>query len=223
MSPRSYLPDVDHAGDRFDCTADLGGDAVAFLQTKLDLPAPLAHQHQRDEALALFTEAGFHSGERRGIIDEDAEPRACVLHRLVDGADGLGAQFHLVAHTVDLNADDHGIAGLKPEQYDPFEVQIPIDVGEQCVLFENFKKHQESRKRIIPSLATKKLKERAGVMHEIISEHIDSWKIGEEINFPRVVGDMTLDIICYTLFDQREGERKERYKELILGWLITSL
>ena len=111
---------------------------------------------------------------------------------------------------------------LNPEQYDPFEVQIPIDVGEQCVLFENFKKHQESRKRIIPSLATKKLKERAGVMHEIISEHIDSWKIGEEINFPRVVGDMTLDIICYTLFDQREGERKERYKELILGWLITS-
>ncbi len=111
---------------------------------------------------------------------------------------------------------------LKPEQYNPFEVQIPIDVGEQCVVFQNFKKHQDSRKRIIPSLATKQLKDRAGVMHEIISEHIDSWKVGETFNFPRIVGDMTLDIICYTLFGLREGERKDRYKELILGWLLTS-
>lgn len=114
------------------------------------------------------------------------------------------------------------IFSLKPEDYDPFEVQIPIDVGEECVLFENFKKHQDSRKRIIPSLATAQLKNRAGVMHEIISEHIDSWQVGQEFNFPRVVGDMTLDIICYTLFGLRHGERKERYKELILGWLTTS-
>ena len=114
------------------------------------------------------------------------------------------------------------IFALKPEDYNPFEVQIPIDVGEQCVLFENFKKHQDSRKRIIPSLATTQLKNRAGIMHEIISEHIDAWKIGEEFNFPRVVGDMTLDIICYTLFGLRHGARKDRYKELILGWLTTS-
>ena len=33
------------------------------------------------------------------------------------------------------------IFSLKPEQYDPFAVQIPIDVGEECVLFQNFKKH----------------------------------------------------------------------------------
>ena len=111
---------------------------------------------------------------------------------------------------------------LKPDQYNPFEVQIPIDVGEECVLFENHKPHQESRKRIIPPLATRQLKNRAGIMHEIISEHIDSWKVGQEFDFPRVVGDMTLDIICYTLFDLREGERKEKYKELILGWLVTS-
>lgn len=111
---------------------------------------------------------------------------------------------------------------LKQEQYNPFEVQIPIDVGEQCVLFENFKTHQESRKRIIPSLTTRQLKNRAGIMHEMITDHIDNWRIGEEVNFPRVVGDITLDIICYTLFGLSEGERKERYKELILGWLITS-
>jgi len=111
---------------------------------------------------------------------------------------------------------------LQPDEYDPFEVQIPIDVGEQCVLFENFKKHQDSRKRIIPSLTTSQLKSRAVVMHEIITEYIDSWKVGQEFNFPRVVGDMTLDIICYTLFGLRSGERKDRYKHLILGWLTTS-
>ena len=114
------------------------------------------------------------------------------------------------------------IFSLKPEQYDPFAVQIPIDVGEECVLFQNFKKHQDSRKRIIPSLATAQLKSRAGVMHEIISEHIDSWQVGQEFDFPRVVGDITLDIICYTLFGLRHGARKERYKVLMNGWLTTS-
>lgn len=111
---------------------------------------------------------------------------------------------------------------MKPEQYEPAKVQFPMDIGQECVLFENFKTHQESRKRMIPSLSTRHLKARAGVMHEIITEYIDSWQPGEKFNFPRVVGDITLDIICYTLFGLRDGARKERYKELMLGWINSS-
>lgn len=114
------------------------------------------------------------------------------------------------------------VFALKPEDYNPFEVQFPVDVGEQCVLFENFKPHQESRKRIIPSLSTTQLKNRAGVMHEIISEHIDGFRVGQKFDFPRVVGDIALDITCYTMFGLRDGERKERYKQLILGWIVSA-
>src|SRR5690606_21714548 len=79
-----------------------------------------------------------------------------------------------------------------------------------------------SRKLVIPSFNTNKLKARAGVMHEIVAEHIDSWKPGDQFNVPRLVGDITLDVICYTLFDLRHGERKERYKELMLNWMLEA-
>lgn len=111
---------------------------------------------------------------------------------------------------------------LKPEEYNPVEVQFPVDIGEQCVLFENFKTHQDSRKRIIPTLATTKLKERAEVMHDIINEHINALKPGDRVNFPRMVGDITLDITCYTLFNLRSGARRDKYKELMLGWINAS-
>ena len=44
---------------------------------------------------------------------------------------------------------------------------------------------------------------RAGVMHDIVAEHINSWKPGDKLNTPRLIGDITLDVICYTLFNLR--------------------
>jgi len=114
------------------------------------------------------------------------------------------------------------VFSLKPDQYDPSLVQIPMDIGEQNTVFLNNKEHEASRKIIIPPLNTNRLKERAGIMHEIVSEHINSWVPGDRYNVPRLVGDMTLDIICFTMFNLRHGPRKERYKKLMLGWLLTS-
>jgi len=108
---------------------------------------------------------------------------------------------------------------LKEDQYDASLVQLPIDVGEKNVVFQNGKEHQDARKLLIPHFTTERLKNRSHVMHEIVTEHINTWNPGDEFNIPRLVGDITLDIICFTLFDLREGGRKDRYKELILGWL----
>ncbi|MVF13829.1 cytochrome P450 [Ketobacter sp. MCCC 1A13808] len=114
------------------------------------------------------------------------------------------------------------IFSLKPEQYDASLVQIPMDVGEQNTVFLNKKEHQDSRKMVIPPLNTDRLKSRAGVMHEIVSEHINSWKPGDQFNVPRLIGDITLDVICYTVFNLRRGERKDQYQQIMLGWLLSA-
>ena len=114
------------------------------------------------------------------------------------------------------------IFALKPDQYDASLVQIPMDIGEENTVFLNKKAHQDSRKLVIPPLNTNRLKARAGVMHEIVTEHIDSWSVGDEFDMPRLIGDITMDVICYTVFNLRSGEKKERYKYLMLNWLLSA-
>ena len=114
------------------------------------------------------------------------------------------------------------ILNLKLEQIDASLVQLPMDLGEKNTVFLNEKAHQDSRKLVIPSFNTGKLKARAGVMHDIVAEQINSMKPGDKFNMPRLVGDITLDVICYTLFNLRHGERKERYKHLMLHWMLEA-
>lgn len=111
---------------------------------------------------------------------------------------------------------------LKEEQVDAGLVQLPMDLGEHNTVFLNEKAHIDSRKLVIPPLNTNALKDRAQIMHEIVTEHIDSFKPGDKFNMPRLIGDITLDVICYTIFNLREGERKERYKELMLHWMLEA-
>lgn len=114
------------------------------------------------------------------------------------------------------------ILKLTEDKYDQSLVQLPMDLGEKNTVFLNEKEHQDSRKLVIPNFNLGKLKARAGVMHEIVTETIDNMKPGDEYNMPRLIGDITLDVICYTLFDLRHGERKERYKELMLHWMLEA-
>lgn len=114
------------------------------------------------------------------------------------------------------------ILKLTEDKYDQSLVQLPMDLGEKNTVFMNEKAHLDSRKLVIPNFNLGKLKARAGVMHEIVTETIDNMKPGEVYNMPRLIGDITLDVICYTLFDLREGERKERYKELMLHWMLEA-
>ncbi len=108
---------------------------------------------------------------------------------------------------------------LKPDQVDQSKLPIPIDLGDRQTGFLNGKEHQDSRKIVIPPLIAGRLHARAEVMHEIVGSHLDNWKVGAQFDTPRMVGDIALDIACYTLFGLREGERKDRYAELMLGWI----
>lgn len=114
------------------------------------------------------------------------------------------------------------ILNLKEEQVDASLVQLPMDLGEHNTVFLNEKAHIDSRKIVIPPLNTNRLKARAGIMHDIVTEHINSWKPGTKLNVPRMVGDITLDVICHTLFNLRHGQRKDRYKELMLHWMLEA-
>lgn len=114
------------------------------------------------------------------------------------------------------------ILRLKEDQVDASLVQLPMDVGEDNTVFLNGKAHQDSRKIVIPSFNTNKLKARAASMHDIVTNHINALSVGQEINLPRAIGDITLDVICYTLFDLLEGERKDQYNKAMLAWLLEA-
>lgn len=111
---------------------------------------------------------------------------------------------------------------LREDQYDASLVQLPVDVGENNTVFLNDKEHQDSRKLIIPSFTTSLLKGRAGAMQEITEAYINKLKVGEKINMPRFLGDITLDVICYTLLGLKSGPRKDRYKHVMLNWLLEA-
>lgn len=111
---------------------------------------------------------------------------------------------------------------LKREQIDGSLVQLPFDLGESNVVFQNDEAHHDARKLLIPHFAGDLLKQRADVMLEIVNEHINRFRPGDQFDAPRLVGDITMDITCQTLFNLREGERKERYCKLMLGWIMEA-
>ncbi|CBL45556.1 Predicted cytochrome P450 [gamma proteobacterium HdN1] len=114
------------------------------------------------------------------------------------------------------------ILKLQEEQVDASLVQLPMDLGEHNTVFLNEKEHQDSRKIVIPAFNTTRLRARAPAMHDIVTEHINSWKVGQKLNVPRMIGDITLDVICYTLFNLRHGERKDRYQYLMGNWMLEA-
>lgn len=114
------------------------------------------------------------------------------------------------------------ILKLQRHQIDGSLVQLPFDLGESNLVFSNNEEHHDSRKLIIPQFAGNMLKNRAQMMFEITNEHINSWKVGDAFDAPRLIGDITMDITCATLFNLRDGERKQRYKELMLGWIMEA-
>lgn len=111
------------------------------------------------------------------------------------------------------------ILKLQREQIDGRLVQLPFDLGESNLVFSNDEAHHNARKLAIPQFSGSLLQSRAQMMSEIVNEHINRWQIGDQFNAPRLIGDMTLDITCATLFNLRHGERKNRYKELMLAWI----
>lgn len=111
---------------------------------------------------------------------------------------------------------------LKPDEIDQSKLPIPIDVGDNQTGFLNNKEHQDSRKIMIPPLVAKRLADRAEVMHEIVTRHINAMKPGDQYDMPRLIGDMTLDIACYTLIGLKEGEKQQRYRRLMLEWIVAS-
>ncbi len=112
---------------------------------------------------------------------------------------------------------------LKPDEVDQSQLPIPIDIGVRQTGVLNGKEHQHSRKIVIPPLVAKRLHDRADIMFKFIDSHIDQWRVGQQFDTPREIGDMTLDIAIYTLLGlDKNSERAKKYKELMLGWIAAA-
>ena len=107
-----------------------------------------------------------------------------------------------------------------PDEYiEQTKVPFPIDIGEKNTGFLNGKEHRDARKILIPNLNTERLRNRAVDMQEIIEGRVSQLKDGQQIDIIKFVGDVTLDIACFTLTGYKSGPVKDRYKYLMEKWL----
>ena len=111
------------------------------------------------------------------------------------------------------------VFSIPDDDIDQSQIPFPLDIGEKNTGFLNGVEHKDARKILIPNLNAERLKKRAIVMQEIIDLRVEQLKDGEQIEMTRFVGDVTLDIACYTLTGYRSGPVKDRYKYLMEKWL----
>ena len=114
------------------------------------------------------------------------------------------------------------VMAIPDDHIDQSRMPFPIDIGEKNTGFLGGVEHQDGRKILIPNVNSERLKERASDMYEIIRDRVDRLKPGEHIDMTRFVGDVTLDIACFSLTGHKTGPVKDRYKDLMARWLHLS-
>lgn len=111
---------------------------------------------------------------------------------------------------------------LKAHQIDQRTLPVPLDIGDNAIGFENGKTHAHSRKVLIPPFAGKNMENRLGPMHELITIRLNSLVPGQEYDVADLIAELTLDIVAFTLLEKIDGEKFERYRYLLLGWMEAS-
>ncbi|MEE2733567.1 MAG: cytochrome P450 [Pseudomonadota bacterium] len=114
------------------------------------------------------------------------------------------------------------VLAIPDDHIDQSRMPFPIDIGEKNTGFLGGTEHRDGRKILIPNVNTERLQARAVAMFEIIKARVDALQSGEQLDMTRFVGDVTLDIACYSLTGHQAGPVKERYKYLMAKWLHLS-
>ena len=82
--------------------------------------------------------------------------------------------------------------------------------------------HKDARKILIPNVNSERLQNRAVDMYDIIERRVAGLNDGQQIDMTRFVGDVTLDIACFSLTGHKSGPVKDHYKNLMAKWLHLS-
>ena len=114
------------------------------------------------------------------------------------------------------------VMAIPDDHIDQSRMPFPIDIGEKNTGFLGGDEHKDARKILIPNVNAQRLKERAVDMYDIIQSRVDQLSEGEQIDMTRFVGDVTLDIACFSLTGHKVGPVKDRYKYLMARWLELS-
>lgn len=114
------------------------------------------------------------------------------------------------------------VMAIPDESIDQSRMPFPIDIGEKQTGFLRGVEHKDARKILIPNVNSERLKDRAVDMYDIIERRIEQLQDGQPIDMTRFVGDVTLDIACFSLTGHRSGPVKDRYKNLMAKWLHLS-
>ena len=114
------------------------------------------------------------------------------------------------------------VMAIPDDHIDQARMPFPIDIGEKNTGFLGGAEHKDGRKILIPNVNSERLKERASDMFDIVQRRVDQLAEGEELDVTRFVGDVTLDIACFSLTGHKEGAIKDHYKHLMARWLHLS-
>ncbi|MBA56951.1 MAG: hypothetical protein CMK89_21085 [Pseudomonadales bacterium] len=114
------------------------------------------------------------------------------------------------------------VMAIPGDHIDQSRMPFPIDIGEKNTGFLGGVEHKDGRKILIPNVNSERLKARAADMYDIIKYRVDQLQEGEQIDMTRFVGDVTLDIACFSLTGHKAGPVKDRYKYLMARWLHLS-
>ncbi|HVL01992.1 MAG TPA: cytochrome P450 [Dongiaceae bacterium] len=114
------------------------------------------------------------------------------------------------------------VMAIPDDHIDQARMPFPIDVGEKQTGFLGGIEHKDARKILIPNVNSERLKDRAVDMYDIIERRVAQLVDGQQIDITRFVGDVTLDIACFSLTGHKSGPVKEQYKSLMARWLHLS-
>lgn len=105
---------------------------------------------------------------------------------------------------------------------DQSRMPFPIDIGEKNTGFLGGQEHKDGRRILIPNVNTDRLRERAVDMYDIIANRVNRLEDGDELLMTRYIGDVTLDVACFSLTGLKSGPKKDHYKQLMQEWLELS-
>ena len=114
------------------------------------------------------------------------------------------------------------VMAIPEDHIDQARMPFPIDIGEKNTGFLGGNEHKDGRKILIPNVNAQRLKERAVDMYDIALQRVEQLQEGQQIDITRFVGDVTLDIACFSLTGHKQGPQKDRYKHIMAKWLALS-
>jgi cytochrome P450 family 110 len=100
-----------------------------------------------------------------------------------------------------------------------FSYPVRVLLGDNSLVVIDGVAHQRARKLLAPPFHGERMKSYGKITIEITEQAIDKWKVDRPFEVRNYTQEISLKVILRTIFGLDEGERLERLRKLLIGWL----